>query len=145
MATVGWRVITSRRPVGQADRLAVPLGCMGATTWGLLALSLLGAAACNEQRKQECDRFLTAMKPLEQGTPSVETVDSVKKQVDAIQFTDQSLGIYAKNYKETLTILSNTLTLKASPSAPDGTDDVVKQKLKEARTDASDVQRYCAQ
>ena len=44
-----------------------------------------------------------------------------------------------------LGILSGTLQLKASPNPPDGTDDVIKKNLKSARTDASDVQRYCAQ
>jgi hypothetical protein len=118
---------------------------MSVVRWGLLALSVLGAGGCNEQRKQECDRFLAATKPLDQGTPTVEMVESVKKQVDGIQFTDQTLGIYAKNYKATLTVLSSTLQLKASPNPPDGTDDVIKKNLKSVRTDAADVQKYCAQ
>jgi len=100
--------------------------------------------ACNDQRKQECDRFLTAMKPLEKGTPTTELVDSVGKQVDALHLQDATLAIYAKNYQATLVVLSSTLKLKADPSAPDGTDAVVQQNLKAARTDASDVQRYCA-
>ncbi len=37
------------------------------------------------------------------------------------------------------------MALKTSSSAPDGTDDVIKKKLKEARADADDVKRYCAQ
>ena len=41
-------------------------------------------------------------------------------------------------------VLSSTLTLKAGPNAPDGTDDVIAKKLKDARTDAADVARYCA-
>jgi len=105
----------------------------------------LTALACNEQRKQDCDRFLTAMKPLEKGTPSVEVVDSVAKEIDGLHLQDATLGIYAKNYQATLAVLSNTLKVKASPSAPDGTDEVIAQNLKKARTDASDVQRYCAQ
>ena len=31
--------------------------------------------ACNAQRKQECDKFLSAMQPLEQGVPTAETVE----------------------------------------------------------------------
>jgi hypothetical protein len=72
-------------------------------------------------------------------------VDGVSKRVAALQLRDDTLRIYAKNYGGTLTMLSSTIALKASPNAPDGTDDVIKQKLKEARTDASDVARYCAQ
>ena len=54
---------------------------------------------------------------------------------------------YAKNYKKTLDRLSNTLKLKATagPDPPDGTDEVIKQNLKDARTDSDDVARYCAQ
>jgi hypothetical protein len=118
---------------------------MSVVRWGLLALTLLSVGGCNAERKQECDKFLAATKPLDQGTPTVEMVESVKKQIGAIQFTDQTLGIYAKNYDKTLGILSGTLQLKASPNPPDGTDDVIKKNLKSARTDASDVQRYCAQ
>ncbi len=102
-------------------------------------------AGCDDARKQECDKLLTAMKPLDQGTPTAETVDTVSKQIDAMTFTNQPLGVYAKNYKATLGVLSNTLKLKAGGQAPDGTDDVIKQKLKEARTDREDVQRLCAQ
>jgi hypothetical protein len=118
---------------------------MSVVRWGLLALVVLGTGGCNAERKQECDKFLAATKPLDQGMPTVEMVESVKKQIDAMQFTDQTLGIYAKNYKATLSVLSSTLQLKASPNPPDGTDDVIKRNLKSARTDASDVQRYCAQ
>lgn len=100
--------------------------------------------ACNDVRKQECERFLAAMKPLEKGTPTAEVVDSVAKQVDALHLQDATLAIYAKNYRATLVVLSNTLKLKAGASPPDGTDAVVQQNLKIARTDADDAQRYCA-
>jgi hypothetical protein len=100
--------------------------------------------ACNDQKKQECDRFLAAMKPLETGTPSVEMVDSVARELDSLHLQDPTLAIYAKNYRATLVVLSSTLKLKADPSAPDGTDAVVQQNLKTARTDATDAQRYCA-
>jgi hypothetical protein len=107
----------------------------------VVALASLG---CNDQRKQECERFLAAMKPLEKGTPTVDLVDSVAKQVDALHLQDPTLAIYAKNYEATLVVLSSTLKLKADPSAPDGTDTVVQQNLKKARTQADDTQRYCA-
>jgi len=107
-------------------------------------MGIATSIACNDQHKQECDRFLTSMKPLEKGTPTVELVDSVSKQVDALHLQDATLAIYAKNYQATLGVLSSTLKLKGGPSAPDGTDAVVQQNLKAARTDASDVQRYCA-
>jgi len=118
---------------------------MRVVKWALLALPVLCAAGCNNERKQECDRFLQATKPLAEGTPGVEAVESVKKQIDGMQLQDQPLAIYAKNYKEKLTVLANTLQLKASPSPPDGTDDVIKKNLKSLRTDVSDVERYCAQ
>lgn len=118
---------------------------MKAARWGFLLGVLVLVGACNEERKQECDRFLDAMKPLDQGIPTQAVVDSVAKQVAAIHFQDEPLGIYAKNYGQRLTILSNTLALKEGPSPPDGTDDVIKQNLAKARTDASDVRRYCAQ
>jgi hypothetical protein len=120
---------------------------MSTVRWGLLGCALLAATAggCNAERKQECDKFTAATKPLDQGTPTADVVESVSKQVDGIQFQDTTLAIYAKNYKVTLASLASTLKLKASPSPPDGTDDVIKQKLKEARTDAGDVARYCAQ
>jgi hypothetical protein len=120
---------------------------MRATGWVRAAgatLAVVTSVACNDQRKQECDRFLAAMKPLEKGTPTVEVVDSVAKQVEALHLQDATLAIYAKNYQATLVVLSNTLKLKASPSAPDGTDAVVQRNLKAARTDAEDAQRYCA-
>jgi hypothetical protein len=108
------------------------------------AMVVVTSIACNDQRKQECDRFLVAMKPLEKGTPSVDLVDSVATQVGALHLQDATLAIYAKNYQATLVVLSSTLKLKAGPSAPDGTDAVVQQNLKVARTDAEDAQRYCA-
>jgi hypothetical protein len=120
---------------------------MTPTRWPLLAAAALAASlpsACNTERKQECDRFIAATKPLEQGIPTADAVDSVAKQVSAMTFQDEPLGIFAKNYVQTLGVLSSTIRLKDEPSAPDGTNDVIKQKLKSARTEASDLQRYCA-
>jgi hypothetical protein len=108
------------------------------------ALSVLGGAGCDDARKAECDKFITAMKPLDQGIPSADQVDRVQHEVDGLKFSDQPLGVYAKNYSATLTVLSSTLKLKDAPEAPDGTQDVIKSKLKEARTDKEDTLRYCS-
>ena len=113
-----------------------------------LALGALGAAGCNAERKEQCDKLLSAMKPLQADAPSGDEVDRVNQSVGGLQLTDQPLGVYAKNYRATLTVLSNTMKLQstAGPDGPpDGTNDVIKQNLKEARTDYDDVSRYCAQ
>jgi hypothetical protein len=113
----------------------------------VLAVALAGIAGCNAERKQECDKFLAAMGPMQTGTPTVEVVDRVQSDVGAIQFQDEALGVYATNYKATLTVLSNTLKLLNSgdpDGPPNGTNDVIKQKTKEARTDFDDVSRTCA-
>ena len=110
-----------------------------------LAVLALASAACNAERKQECDALLAVMPPLDQGTPASAAVDAVHKQVAAMTFQDQPLGIYAKNYGERLTILSNTLKLQEGADAPDGTVDEIKRDLKAARTDREDVARYCAE
>jgi hypothetical protein len=107
------------------------------------ALAVFAIAGCNEQRKQECDRLLAATRPLDQPTPSADVVDSVARQVDNLHLQDETLSIYATNYLATLRVLSSTLQLKADPNAPDGTDDVIKTHLKSARTDASDMARFC--
>jgi hypothetical protein len=111
----------------------------------VFAAGVVLSFGCNAERKEECDKFLAAMKPLDQGMPTGEGVERVQSDVGAIQFQDQPLGVFAKNYKATLTVLSNTLKLQASPSPPDGTDDVVKANLKAARTDKDDAVRYCSQ
>jgi len=105
-------------------------------------------AGCDSQRKQDCAKFLPAMSGMATGVPSVETVDQVLTSVGGIQFADEPLKEYATNYKNTLTVLSNTLKLKSSAGPdgpPDGTEDVIKQNLKEARTDFDDISRYCSQ
>ncbi|HEY4015523.1 MAG TPA: hypothetical protein VGM06_19400 [Polyangiaceae bacterium] len=112
---------------------------------GAVVLLLAAASACDPERKQECEHFSAAMKPLDQGTPSADAVDRVRTQVERLNLQDQTLGIYAKNYTQTLTVLASTLRLKADPGAPDGTDDVIKTRLKAARTDADDVTRFCAE
>lgn len=115
-----------------------------------IAVVLFAAlAACNTQRKVECEKFLPAMEPMQGGdTPSADTVDRVFQSLDSTQFQDEPLHEYSKNYKATLMVLSNTLRLKstAGPDGPPvGTDDVIKTNLKEARTDYDDISRYCAQ
>jgi hypothetical protein len=113
----------------------------------MLLILLVGGAtlACNQERKQECDRFLAAMKPLEEGTPT-EAVDRVRQDVEGLSLQDQPLHIYATNYAQTLTVLASTMRLNADPAAaPDGTIDVIRTRLKAARTDRDDVARYCAE
>jgi hypothetical protein len=123
--------------------------------WGiarvLAALSLSSAVAfaagCNDERKQECQKFLIAMSPVQSNTPTSDDVDHANDAVGAIQFQDQPLGVYAKNYRNTLTVLSGTLKLQSSAGPdgpPDGTSDVIKSNLKEARTDYDDIARYCS-
>jgi hypothetical protein len=112
-----------------------------------IALALAAApcvAGCDNERKEDCDKFLAIMKPLDEGTPTADAVERVQKDVAALKLRDQALGVYAKNYAGTLTVLAGTLRLNEGPSAPDGTNDVIKAKLKEARTDKADTVRYCA-
>lgn len=122
----------------------------------VLLLSL-SALACNADRRQECEKLLAAMSSLEAmaspsptgrrelAPPTAEQVDWVKVGVSALALHDQPLAIYAENYLKTVTVLSSTIQLKAGASPPDGTDDVIRAKLAEARADRDDVQRYCAQ
>jgi hypothetical protein len=112
---------------------------------GSVTLCAVLLTGCNPERKAECERLMNAMKPVSDSVPTADGVDSAKASVAAIKFEDQTLGVYAKNYSQTLTVLSSTLRLKTSPDAPDGTDDVIKRNLQEARTDAQDTARYCAQ
>lgn len=108
-------------------------------------LSVVLSSGCNAERKHECDQLMAAMKPLGDGNPTVDSVNRVLSAVQALQLEDEPLHVYAKNYAQTLTVLSKTLELKATPSPPDGTDDVIKTNLQEALTDARDTARYCAQ
>src|ERR1700693_2865942 len=93
-----------------------------AVAWSACA----GAISCNADRKEECEKFLAAMRPLDQGTPSADAVDRVQSESGAIDFHDQTIGVFAKSYRTTLTVLESTLKLQGSPSSPDGTDDVGK-------------------
>ena len=100
---------------------------------------------CNATRKQECDQLLSAMKPLVRGAPSLELVDTANRAIAAVQFQDQPLREYAASTKATLSSLTETMRLLAGPTPPDGADDLVKTKLKEARAENDDVTRYCAE
>jgi len=126
---------------------------LGAPSISVLLAALMAACAvcgagCNEERKQECDKLLTAIRPLKEGTPTSAIVDHVAADVSAISFQDQPLGVYATNYKQTLTVLGSTLKLKegaaSADAVPDGTEDVIKKNLAVARTDDDDIARYCA-
>ena len=114
-------------------------------TFVLAAVAIGVVAGCNAERKQECDQFLGDMKPLESGTPSAESVARIQASIAAIQFQDEPLREYASNAKSTLQVLASSLETQATPTAPDGTDDLVKAKLKEALGERNDVARYCAQ
>jgi hypothetical protein len=113
----------------------------------LVAAAAAGATGCDTQRKQDCDKFLPAIAPLQEGAPTPDAVDHVHDVVTAMKIEDQPLGVYAKNYANTLTVLSSTLKLKATAGPdgpPNGTEDVIKKNLKEVRTDFDDISRYCA-
>jgi hypothetical protein len=107
---------------------------------GTIAVCLV-SLSCNEERQRACN----APEGGEKVIPPREAVAAVEKQVESLKLEDQPLRIYAENYLKTLAVLSNTMDLKSSSSPPDGTDDVIKKNLKEARTQADDVKRYCAQ
>jgi hypothetical protein len=117
---------------------------MNATS--LIAAVAIGAIiGCNAERKQECDQFLSTMKPFEGSPPNGQAVERIQSSIEAIQFQDQPLREYALSTKTTLKVLANSLNTQASDSPPDGTDDLIKAKLKEARGERDDVARYCAQ
>jgi len=96
-------------------------------------------------RKKECEQFLSVLQPLDQAAPAADVVGRMREAIEHSQFEDQPLREFARSTEATLTVLSNTLPLKDDPSRPDGTDDVIKAKLKEARTAKDDVLRYCSQ
>ena len=65
----------------------------------LLALALAAGSgavlslACDDTRKGECVKFLAAVKPLDEGTPSLETVQRVQKDLAATTFKDTPLDV----------------------------------------------------
>jgi hypothetical protein len=111
-----------------------------------VAIGAIGAAtACNAERKQECDQLLTAMKPLEAAPAGADAIDRMRSAIATLPLQDQPLHEYASSAKTTLAVLANALKTQASPSPPDGTDDLVKATVKEALAERDDVARYCAQ
>jgi hypothetical protein len=118
---------------------------LGRVSSALAWAVLCGLVSCNSVRKKECETLLSAMQPLDQPASTVDVVGRMRDAIEAIQFADEPLREYARSAKATLIVLSNTLALKDGPSPPDGTDDVIKAKLKEARTAKDDVVRYCSQ
>jgi hypothetical protein len=141
-----WDILRTRTV---ADCTAMPFSPLVHFAGIATCLAVMAAGTgCNEQRRQECDKFLGAVGPLREGTPGADAVDRVRADVAAIAFQDEPLREYAKNYQATLVALGNTLRLKeGAPNAdavPDGVNDVIKKSLKEARTDEADIARYCA-
>ena len=91
-----------------------PIPVARAGLFGVCACAtMVFLAGCDSQRKEDCAKFLPAMSGMATGMPSVETVDQVLTSVGGIQFADEPLKEYATNYKNTLTVLSNTLKLKS--------------------------------
>ena len=112
------------------------------------AATLAALAGCDTTRKVDCEKFLPVMTPMQSDSPSVDIVERTFASVAAIKFEDEPLREYSTNYKNTLSVLSNTLKLRANAGPdgpPDGTDDVIKRNLKEVHTDFDDISRYCAQ
>jgi hypothetical protein len=99
--------------------------------------------ACDAERQQECGKLQAALKPLGDA-PSAEAVKRAQDAIAAIAFQDEPLREYAKGATATMTVLANTMELQADPSAPDGTNDVVKAKLKDLAGEQAEVTRYCS-
>ena len=110
--------------------------------WVPVAAALL-LVACDAERQQECGKLQAALKPLGDA-PSAESVKRAHDAVAAITFQDEPLREYAKGATATMTVLANTMELQADPSAPDGTNDVVKAKLKDLAGEQAEVTRYCS-
>jgi hypothetical protein len=125
-----------------ANRLAPEAKAIVAAVLTLAGSLVL--VACNPQRQQDCEKFVSVLKEIDQGSPNAATVDKVSRDIQALQLQDQPLQIYASNFRDRLSVLSNTLRLNESPSPPDGTDQVIKEQLRGARTDSADIQRYCS-
>jgi hypothetical protein len=140
--TRGWRKLTGA--TGQAGPTA-PRRRLGWALGLTMTAGVLASSGCNEKRKQECERFLAALKPVDQGMLSAGTVAAVITQVQGLDLQDVPLRVYADNTVATLRVLGGTLELNAGSNPPDGTDDVIKTNLQKARADARDVAHYCAE
>jgi hypothetical protein len=108
---------------------------------GILELS----TACDTERKKECGQLIPTLAPLDDASPSAASIDRLRAALDAQALADQPLHEYASTLKASLLVLSGTLALREAPTPPDGTDDVVKEKMKEARAARDDVSHYCAE
>jgi hypothetical protein len=150
-------VVRSLALLGLADYLSTSKGRVAVNTIRLAPVEAkatvaavvtlagsLALLACNPQRQQECEKFVSTMREIDQGSPNAATVDHVSKDIEALQLQDQPLQIFAKNYRDRLSVLSNTLRLNETSSPPDGTDQVIKEQLRGVRTDSQDIQRYCS-
>lgn len=140
--------MNTRRPGWFGTRSGIPsrLAWLSASRTALAASAIAGTlsfVACDAQRQQECGKLQAALKPLGDA-PSAEAVRRAHDAVSAIQFTDEPLHEYAKSAAATMTVLANTMDLQADPSAPDGTNDVVKAKLRELAGEQAEVTRYCS-
>jgi|HubBroStandDraft_2_1064218.scaffolds.fasta_scaffold301194_2 hypothetical protein len=108
---------------------------------GILELS----TACNAERKKECDQLISALAPLDDEAPTSASIARLRSAIDAQTLEDQPLHEYASTLKSTLEVLWSTLAVKEAPSPPDGTDDVVKAKIKQAKAARDDVTHYCSE
>jgi hypothetical protein len=111
----------------------------------LSAAILVLSSACVTERKKECMQLASVLAPLDEAAPSHASLNRLKAAIEAQPLDDEPLHEYANTLKATLEVLSNTLALEEAPSPPDGTDDVVKAKLKEAKAVRDDVTHYCAE
>jgi|GEM_PF-1888962 hypothetical protein len=116
-------------------QFAVALGA------GVLAI----CAACNTERKKECDQLISALAPLDDEPLTSASLARLRSAIDAQTLDDQPLHEYASTLKSTLEVLWSTLAVKEEPSPPDGTDDVVKAKIKQAKAARDDVTHYCSE
>jgi hypothetical protein len=112
----------------------------------MLTLSVLPSlSSCSPERAKECEALTAAVSPLSDGEPSAEQASRVKQAVESVNLQDEPLREFAGKLRVTLDVLSNTLALKASPSPPDGTDDVIRTRIKEAQAVRADIAHYCSQ
>ena len=112
---------------------------------------LIALSSCSSERAKECETLKAALRPLgddqasASSAPSADGVARWRQTLDSVSLQDQPLREFAGKLRGVLDVLSSTLALKESPSAPDGTDDVIKSHLKKARTIRADVAHYCAE
>jgi hypothetical protein len=101
--------------------------------------------ACNTERKKECVQLISVLAPLEDEAPTSASIARLRSAIDAQRLDDEPLHEYAGTLKSTLEVLSGTLAVKEAPSPPDGTDDVLKAKIKQAKAARDDVTHYCSE